>query len=76
MQHKDVLSLKEFCEYANISDEHGYKLTRTGKLKFYSPFGKKIYIHRKDAEEALMKNPVMSQSNIESKSIENTESMV
>lgn len=63
--NKEVFTLKEFCLYADLSEEHAYKLTRTGKLKFYRPFGKRIYIKKQDAIEALIQNPVNAKIDIE-----------
>ena len=61
---KSVWSLKEFCSYAGISMEYGYQLTRSGKLKFYRPFGKKIYMDREHAIEALKQNPICDTSSL------------
>ena len=62
--NKSVWTLQEFCNYADISLDYGYQLTRTGKIKFYRPFGKKIFIDREDAIEALKQNPVSDQKAI------------
>lgn len=56
--NQPVLSLSQFCRFASISKDYAYKLTSNGKLKFYRPFGKKIYIDREDAIELLKQNPV------------------
>lgn len=53
-----VLTLKQFCLMADISEAYAYQLTRTGRIKFSRPFGKKIYIDRDDAIEVLKQNPV------------------
>jgi excisionase family DNA binding protein len=58
--NKEVFSLQQFCKYADISEDHGYKLTRERKIKFYRPGGKKIYIAREDAIAYLRQNPVNS----------------
>jgi excisionase family DNA binding protein len=63
--NKEVFTLKEFCQYADLSEEHAYKLTRMGKLKFYRPFGKRIYIKKQDAIEALLQNPINAQGDID-----------
>ena len=41
---KPVWTLEDFCLFAGISIAQGYKLTSSGRIKFYRPFGKKIYI--------------------------------
>jgi excisionase family DNA binding protein len=65
LNNKEVFSLKEFCSYADISEDYGYKLTSERKIKFYRPGGKKIYISRNDAINYLLQNPVKSQAAIE-----------
>jgi excisionase family DNA binding protein len=59
--NKAVWTLQDFCNYANISLDYGYHLTSTGRIKFYRPFGKKIYIDREDAISALKANSVDDQ---------------
>lgn len=56
--NQPVLSLRQFCRFADISENYAYKLTSSGKLKFYRPFGKKIYVDRDEAIELLKQNPV------------------
>ena len=58
--NKEVFTLQDFCAYAGISNDHGYKLTCERKINFYRPGGKKIYIDRRDAIAYLMQNPVSS----------------
>lgn len=58
--NKEVFSLKQFCRYADISEDQGYKLTSERKIKFYRPGGKKIYIDKEDALAYLRQNPVSS----------------
>lgn len=53
-----IFSLRQFCKFADISLDHGYKLTSTGKIRFYRPFGKKIYIEREEAINTLKQHPV------------------
>lgn len=58
--NKRIWTLEEFCKYADISLAYGYQLTRSRKISFYRPFGKKIYIDRDEAIELLRKNEVKS----------------
>lgn len=60
LQGKEVFTLQDFCNYADITKDHGYKLTRENKIKFYRPGGKMIYIDRQDAVAYLRQNPVSS----------------
>lgn len=62
--NQPVLSLRNFCKFASISENYAYKLISSGKLKFYRPFGKKIYIDREDAIEVLKQNPVCEMKDI------------
>ena len=55
---KEIFSLQQFCKYADISEEYGYKLTSERKVNFSRPGGKKIYINRQDAIAYLQQNPV------------------
>ena len=57
---KEIFSLQQFCKYADISEEYGYKLIRERKLNFSRPGGKKIYVNRQDAIAYLQQNPVHS----------------
>ena len=56
--NQPILSLRQFCKFADISLDNGYKLTSNGKIKYYRPFGKKIYIDREEAINALRQHPV------------------
>ena len=59
-----VFTLRQFCKFADISKDYVYKLTSSGRLKFYRPFGKKIYIDREDAIEILKQNLVKEKIDI------------
>ena len=62
--NKSIWTLKDFCAYAEISLYYGYHLTSNGKISFYRPFGKKIYVDRDEAIAFLKQNKVKSQSQI------------
>jgi excisionase family DNA binding protein len=62
LQNKEVFSLREFCSYADISDDYGYKLTSQRKIRHFRPGGKKIYLAREDVVAYLLQNPVCSHS--------------
>ena len=57
---KEVFSLQQFCKFADISENYGYKLTSERKIRFYRPGGKKIYIDRADVIAYLRQNPIES----------------
>lgn len=50
---KTVLNFKEACEYTGFKASYMYKLTHTGQVKFYKPFGKVIFFRREELEELL-----------------------
>lgn len=58
--NKEVFTLQEFCKYAGLSQDEGYKITGERKISFSRPGGKKIYILREDAIAYLLQNPVNS----------------
>lgn len=62
--NQPIFSLRHFCKFADISQDYAYKLTSNRRLKFYRPFGKKIYIDREDAIELLKQNPVNSHKSL------------
>lgn len=59
-----ILTLRQFCKFADISEDYAYKLTSSRRLKFYRPFGKRIYIDRESAIELLKQNPVSEQKDV------------
>lgn len=62
---KNVLNFEEACEYTGFRASYLYKLTSTGKIPHYKPYGKMIFFRREELEEFLtrksdMKNPKKS----------------
>lgn len=53
---KDVLSLKEACEYLSISESHMYKYTMNNSIICFRPNGKKIYFKRSDLDNWMLTN--------------------
>jgi len=62
--HQPVLTLRQFCKFADISEDYAYKLTSSGKLRFYRPLGKRIFIAREDALNFLMQNPISERKDV------------
>lgn len=58
IQQKDVLNLKEACQYLDISASHLYKLTSTRQIPHFCPQGKKLYFEREALKEWLTRNPI------------------
>ena len=64
---KPILTFKEACKYANLSDSWLYKKTRKGDIAHYKPDGKRIYFLRSEFESWLLRNKVSSKSEISRK---------
>jgi excisionase family DNA binding protein len=62
---KKVLNFNETCTYLELSQSHLYKLTSTGSIPHYKPNGKKIYFHREELDQWLLRNRADSQEEIE-----------
>jgi excisionase family DNA binding protein len=52
---KNVLNFEEACEYTGFRPSYLYKLTSTGRIPHYKPFGKMIFFQREELEEFLTK---------------------
>ena len=50
---KNVLNFEETCEYTGFRASYLYKLTSTGKIPHYKPYGKMIFFRREELEEFL-----------------------
>lgn len=62
---KTVLNFNETCSYLELSQSHLYKLTSTGAVPHYKPNGKKIYFHREELDQWLLRNRMDTQDEIE-----------
>jgi excisionase family DNA binding protein len=60
-----VLNFNETCTYLELSQSHLYKLTSTGSIPHYKPNGKKIYFHREELDQWLLRNRSDSQDELE-----------
>ncbi|WP_421811064.1 helix-turn-helix transcriptional regulator [Flagellimonas sp.] len=52
---KNILNLKEACEYTGFSKSHLYKLTHYRKIDHYKPNGKNIFFKKVDLENYMLK---------------------
>lgn len=50
---KNVFNFEEACEYTGFRPSYLYKLTSTGKIPHYKPYGKMIFFRREELEEFL-----------------------
>jgi excisionase family DNA binding protein len=64
---KEVLSLKEVCEYLQVSPSYLYHLTYKNAIPHYVPTGKKIYFKRSELDSWLLQNRQDAKSEIESR---------
>jgi len=53
---KSILSVREACQYMDISKSYLYKLTHGKLLPYYCPNGKKIYFQKNDLETWMTGN--------------------
>jgi len=61
---KAILNADELCLLLSISKTYLYRLTSTGKIKYYRPFGKMMYFDKLEVLETIKQNPIETQSNI------------
>ena len=50
----EIITIKEVAQLTRLSMSGIYKLTRTGKIPFSKPNGKKMYFRRSDIEAWMM----------------------
>jgi len=50
---KNVLNFEETVEYTGMKASYLYKLTSTGKIPHYKPYGKMLFFRREELEEFL-----------------------
>jgi len=50
---KAVLNFAEVCEYTGFKASFLYKLTSTGQIPHYKPYGKILFFRREEIEEFL-----------------------
>jgi len=62
MIYKNVLSLKEACEYLGYKRSYLYKLTSAGIIPHSKPNGKTIFFDKAKLEAWMLSNPCMSLS--------------
>lgn len=57
---KDILNMKEVCQYLDISQSHLYKLTCSGEIPHFKPRGKMIFFEKKELIEWIKKSNLLS----------------
>ena len=70
---KDILNMKEVCQYLDISQSLLYKLTCSGEIPHFKPRGKMIFFEKKELIEWIKKINLLSSEIIKgsSKTISN-----
>lgn len=62
---KPVLTFEEACAYTGMSSSYMYKLTSSKLIPHSKPQGKMIYFDRQDLENWMLKNPIKTESQLE-----------
>lgn len=57
---KDILNMKEVCQYLDISQSLLYKLTCSGEIPHFKPRGKMIFFEKKELIEWIKKSNLFS----------------
>lgn len=57
---KDILNMKEACQYLAISQSLLYKLTCSGEIPHFKPRGKMIFFEKKELIEWIKKGNLLS----------------
>lgn len=57
---KDILNMKEVCQYLDISLSLLYKLTCSGEIPHFKPRGKMIFFEKKELIEWIKKSNLLS----------------
>ena len=65
---KDILNMKEVCQYLDISQSLLYKLTCSGEIPHFKPRGKMIFFEKKELIEWIKKSNLLSSEIINSSS--------
>ena len=57
---KDILNMKEVCQYLDISQSLLYKLTCSGEIPHFKPRSKMIFFEKKELIEWIKKGNLLS----------------
>ena len=57
---KDILNMKEVCQYLDVSQSLLYKLTCSGEIPHFKPRGKMIFFEKKELIEWIKKGNLLS----------------
>jgi len=66
---RDMLTVDEAALYLGVSKSQIYNMTSNREITHYKPKGKIIYFDRKDLDEVLRRNPILSRNMVEQSAI-------
>jgi len=59
-QEKDIITIKEFSDLFGFQKGYVYKLIHQGKVKYYKPYGKKVFFKLSEVMEQFEESKVAS----------------
>ena len=63
-QEKDIITIKEFSDLFGFQKGYVYKLIHQGKVKYYKPYGKKVFFKLSEVMEHFEKSKVSDYNEI------------
>tara|TARA_B100001059_G_scaffold186615_1_gene188575 strand:- start:411 stop:641 length:231 start_codon:yes stop_codon:yes gene_type:complete len=64
LDQKDIITIKEFSELFGFQKGYVYKLIHQGKVKYYKPYGKKVFFKLSEVMEHFEKSKVYDYNEI------------
>jgi excisionase family DNA binding protein len=64
LDQKDIITIKEFSELFGFQKGYVYKLIHQGKVKYYKPYGKKVFFKLSEVMEHFEKSKVSDYNEI------------
>ena len=62
--YKEVMNLRQLCDYLELSKSHIYKLTSTREIPHYKRGGKKLYFNKYEIDQWVLENKVITNNEI------------
>lgn len=66
LYRKKIYTLKEAATVIGVSDSYIQKMVASKSIKHSKPSGKLIFIRRKDLEDFIMRNPILTNDEVDS----------
>jgi excisionase family DNA binding protein len=64
---KTILNFTDLANYTGLSKSYLYKLSSTGKIPAYKPFGKCLFFEKEQIDIWLKQNPIFDAKELETK---------